>query len=162
MYGKAVHELQIDYLKQFWEAYPDNRKLFRTHFSEAHEILGQLILHIDDDIHDMLDYFYKMGYLDDTMLIVMSDHGAHSVTLKIPLFPDNSRYIENYLPLLIHLTPRDVPKEGLEFLKSNEQSFISSHDVYATLRTIAENKRVESPTARSYPYVIEQIPEEND
>jgi len=157
-----LHEYQIEYVKQFWEAYPENRKFFRTHFSEAHEILGELVLHIDDDIHDMLEYFYQKGYLDDTMIIVLSDHGAHSVTLRMPIFPDNSRYIENYLPLLIHLTPKDIPKESLGFLKSNQQSFISSHDVYSTLRTIAENKRIVSNSAESYPYIIEQIPLNHD
>ena len=41
LYGKNMHEIQLDYLKQFWGAYPNNRKFFRTHFSEGHVFFGK-------------------------------------------------------------------------------------------------------------------------
>ena len=162
LYGKNIHEIQLEYLKQFWASYPENRKFFRTHFSEAHELLGELIKYIDQDIADFLQFFYDSGYLEDTFITIVSDHGAHALTLRFPAFPDNSRYIENYYPLLFHITKNDIPENNLKFLKSNEQSFISSHDFYSTMKSIAENKRSTSLYAESYPYHLEQIPQSND
>jgi hypothetical protein len=156
-YGQPIHKYQIEYAKQFWEAYPENRKIFRTHFSEAHEISGELVMYIDDDIVDMLDYFYTNGYFDDTMLMVMSDHGAHSVTIRVPIIPDNSRYIENYLPLLFHLSPKTIPSRSLDALRGNEQSLISSNDIYATLSYIAKNEKY-----KKFAYVAETIPEDRE
>ena len=159
LYGQSLNDIQIEYLKQFWEAYPDNKKLFRTHFSEAHEGMGELISVIDQDITDMLEYFYTKGYLNDTFVTIVSDHGAHGMTLKIPLIPDNSRDVENYYPLLFHMTKNDIPDSVDIFLKSNEQAFISPHDFYETLNSIAENKRTSNSEANSHVYTQDFIPD---
>lgn len=152
----------MNYLKQFWSAYPDNRKFFRTHFSEAHELTGELIKYVDEDFRNFLQYFKDMGYLEDTFVTIVSDHGAHALTLRFPAFPDNSRYIENYYPILFHVTKKDIPATTAHFLEANEQSFIGSHDFYSSLKTIAENKQSTSDNAESYPYVSEQMPASHD
>lgn len=152
----------MDYLKQFWTAYPENRKFFRTHFSEAHEVVGELVKYMDEDFRDLLQYFYDMGYLEDTFVSIVSDHGAHALTVRFPAFPDNSRYIENYYPILIHLSKDDIPLQSKHFLEANEQSFISSFDFYASIKTIAENKHSSSSEALSYSYINEQIPHSHD
>jgi arylsulfatase A-like enzyme len=157
LYGQGVHQWQMNYATSFWEAYPDVRKLMRTHFSEAHESLGELVQYIDDDMVEFLDNFHKKGYLDDTVLLFMSDHGAHPVTFKIPLVPDNSRSIENYLPMQFVVVPKTLQKEYHGFLKGNQQALISSHDVYATLSYIATNKQ-----ERHYAYIAEKVPESRD
>lgn len=161
-YSKNMHEYQIEYLKQFWAAYPENRKFFRTHFSEAHELTGELIKYADEDIRDLLQYFYEQGYLEDTFVTLLADHGAHALTLRFPAFPDNSRYIENYYPILIHLTKNDIPERSNFFLKENEQSFISSHDVYSGLKSIAENLPSHSKSVESYSYIREKVPSTHD
>lgn len=157
-----MHEIQIDYLTQFWNAYPKNRKFFRTHFSEAHELMGELVKYMDDDLVNFLNYFYNSGYLDDTFLTIVSDHGAHALTLRFPLFPDNSRYIENYYPALFHVTKNDIPPNVAHFLAANEQSFISSHDFYSMLKTFAENKDGTTQSAESYPYLTQPMPKGHD
>jgi arylsulfatase A-like enzyme len=157
-----MHNIQMDYLKQFWEAYPENRKFFRTHFSEAHELTGELVQYMDDDLANLLQYFMDKGYLEDTMITLVSDHGAHALTLRFPAIPDNSRYIENYYPILFHVTKNDIPENSAYFLASNEQSFIGSYDFYANMKTIAENKKAHSEDAVSYPYAFEQIPDSHD
>lgn len=103
-YGQGTQTILIDYLKQFWEAYPDNRKFFRTHFSEGHEGTGELVATIDQDIVDLLQYFYVQNYLADTFVTILSDHGANGVVLRLPFLPDNSRHLENYYPVLFHIT----------------------------------------------------------
>lgn len=124
--------------------------------------MGELVKYIDQDITDLLQFFYDRGYLEDTLITIVSDHGAHALTLRFPAFPDNSRYVENYYPVLFHIVKNDIPDENLKFMRSNEQSFISSFDFYATMKSIAENKRSTSAYVASYPYHMEQIPEAND
>jgi len=141
LYSKNMHEIQIEYLKQFWKKYPENRKFFRTHFSEPHELTGELVRYTDTDIRDMLQLFYDESYLEDTLITLVSDHGAHALTIRFPIFPDNSRYIENYYPILFHIVKNDMPAQSLHFLESNSQSFISTFDVYSTLKNIAVNNR---------------------
>lgn len=162
LYGMDMHNIQIEYLKQFWAAYPDNRKIFRTHFSEAHEVFGDLINYTDEDIRDLLQHFYDMNYLEDTMITIFSDHGAHDLTMRIFLIPDNSRPVENYLPMLFHVVKNDIPDNAKHFLAANEQSFIGSHDVYASIKTIATNTVSRSPNAESYAYIFEAVPEGRD
>lgn len=43
LYGQNLFEIQLEYVKQFWDAYPDVRKVFRTRFNENHEATGELI-----------------------------------------------------------------------------------------------------------------------
>lgn len=157
-----MHNRQFEYVKQFWKAYPENRKFFRTHFSEAHDISGELIQYADEDFRDFLQFFYESNYLEDTFVTILSDHGAHSLTLRLWFFPDNSRYVENHLPLLFHVTKNDIPEASTHFLAEHEQSFIGSHDIYSTLKSIAENKISKSPSAESYAYVFEPIPDHHD
>lgn len=154
LYGMNMHQIQLDYTKQFWQAYPNNRKFFRTHFSEAHELSGELVGYMDEDFRDFLQWFYEHGYLEHTFLTIMSDHGAHSLTLRLPMFPDDSRYIENYYPILFHVTKNDIPDNYAHYLSANEQSFISSHDVYSSLKSIARNEESTSDEAASYPYAM--------
>jgi hypothetical protein len=162
LYGMNLHNIQLDYLKQFWQAYPGNRKFFRTHFSEAHELSGELVKYMDNDIANFLEWFYSMGYLDDTFLTVISDHGAHALTARIPVFPDDSRYLENYFPALFHVTKNDIPRDYENALLANEQAFIGSHDFYSSLRSLAQNEPVRAQQALSYPYFMQEIPSYHD
>jgi hypothetical protein len=140
LYGKNLLQIQFEYLMQFWEAYPDVRKFFRTSSNYAHEFSGELVQYADDDFVEFLQSFYEKGYLNDTQLLLISDHGAHFLTMRVNAFPDDSRRIENALPLLIHLAPKDTPEKYLEILRNNQQLFLNSHDIYATLRSLAEGK----------------------
>ena len=100
----------FDYAKQFWEGYPNNRKLFRSHFSDANENTGELVRYMDDDLLEFLEYFYSHGHLDDTDLIILSGHGSHNRIFKAFWLPDNSRNIENTYPIMINLVKKDIPQ----------------------------------------------------
>jgi len=162
LYGQSLQEIQLEYVRQFWEGYPENRKFFRTHFSNNHEIIGHLVHYMDNDLAMFLEEFYKKGYFKDTIITILSDHGMHLLSLHLPMLPDNSRRLEVYLPVLFHIVPNDIPPYNLEILKSNEQSFISSYDIYTSLNSIANNKIKRSINAKSYSYFSEFIPDNHD
>lgn len=162
MYGKGIEEIELEYLTQFWEKYPDVRKFFRTSFQHAHEPMGDLIKYLDNTFVNFFQSFYDKGYLNDTQVVFVSDHGAHFLTLRTPIFPDDSRVMENALPVLFHLTPRSISEKNLELLRENQQKFTNSHDVYATLKSLAEGKVSSSPYVTDYSYLHESLPKGRD
>ena len=46
MYGQSMYEIQLNYVMQFWDAYSDNRKIFKTRSTESHEATGELVKYI--------------------------------------------------------------------------------------------------------------------
>ena len=130
LYGKSINEIQLEYVKQFWDKYNDTRKAFRTVFNENHEATGELIKYNDNNFVSLLQHFKEKDYLKDTIVLLVSDHGAHFIVARTSFLPDDSRLQENFLALLIILTPKDIPKENLKFLESNQQQFISPQEVY--------------------------------
>ena len=131
-----MHEIELDYINQFWDAYPDNRKAFRTRFLDTHEGTGEVIKYNDDDFVKFFENFKEKGYLYDTVIYFVADHGAHFVVGHLPIIPDDSRFEENYLPLFIALVPSDIPKSNLRYLKQNQQHFTTGVDIYSSLKSI--------------------------
>ena len=158
-YGQNMVNITFEYIKQFWEAYPDNRKFFRTHISDSHEHYGHLVKYMDDQTLDLLQHFEEMGYLKDTIIMFQADHGPHFTTHDFGYLPDNSKNIENVLPNSMVLAPRGLNSDTL---RQNEQAFIDHHDLYATLRTIAEGKTYQSDKVESYAYISEFMPHNRD
>ena len=103
LYGQEMHNIQLNYIKQFWDVYQGNRKAFRSRFNENHEATGELIKYNDNDAVEFLEYFKAKGYLEDTIIYFISDHGQHFIVGHIPFVPDDSRLEENY-QMFLHLT----------------------------------------------------------
>jgi hypothetical protein len=162
MYGKGVFDIQSEILTQFWEEYSDIPKFYRLSSMISHEMLGENIYHFDERFLDLFKTFYKKGYFKDTQLLIVADHGAHDYTVRAAMFPDDSRSLENALPLLINLSPSKFETNNLAYSRNNEQSFITSHDVYATLKSLAFNYKEGSPYMTDYSFIHEDIPEGRD
>jgi hypothetical protein len=162
IYRQSVYEIQAEYMTKFWEAYPDTPKYYRLSSMISHEMLGENIYHFDQRFLDTFKMFYERGYLKNTQVIIMSDHGAHDFTIRTAVFPDDSRSLENALPIMINLSPSNFDSQKLAHSKNNEQSFITSHDVYATLKSLAFNYKEGSPFMTDYSFIHEDIPEGRD
>lgn len=147
---------------QFWDAYGDNRKFFRTHFSDNHEFFGIGAHYLDSDLSNFLQKFEQKGYMEDTIVTIISDHGTHPFSAHFVFLPDNSRGVENYMPVLFNILPKSIGEETKAIVRQNEQSFISSYDIYATLKTVATNAPSTARDAVSYSYFHEVIPSSHD
>ena len=152
----------IDYTEQFWETYVDIPKFMRMSFMSAHELTGESIYHFDDKFLNFLKKFYEKGYLKNTQVMIVSDHGTHDLTSRFVFFPDDSRSIENALALLIHLAPSTTKQDHLEFARRNEQKLVSSHEIYSTLKSLAFGYKEGSPYMEDFSYLHEDIPEGRD
>ena len=137
LYGKEGYEYAMEYSELFWNAYKDNKKFFRLHIYEAHEMTFELIKYADNKIYNFFENFYNKGYFDDTLLIIVSDHGNNFgsyYSLFKAVGEDNN--IEGMLPVLKIVIPNKkiIYESGLyNNLYENQQTFISPYDIYNSI-----------------------------
>ena len=75
MYGHPTSYYMINYAKEFWKKYSDNKKYFRMAFNYGHEKTGNVISYLDEPLYNFLFEFYDKGYFENTALFIVSDHG---------------------------------------------------------------------------------------
>lgn len=137
LYSKPTYEYMFEYLKQFWETYPNEGKMFRLGSMQAHEPTGEVIKYMDDALFKFLDYFEKKGYLNETILIFMSDHGLTQTGISHYIKAQDF-IIEKSLPTLLILLNKSISSYKIlrNNLKNKEQEMISAYDIYNTLTSI--------------------------
>merc|ERR1712032_68076 len=137
-YGKDSGWYQLEYAKQFFDTYKEQNKVYRMIFSDAHEGTLEVVKYLDDMIHDFFEYMLVNGHIENSILLVMSDHG---ISLPGPAFLTKAKdwYSEVYLPSLFFLI--DKKHEDFEqihaTLNSNENKWVTSFDINASLRNFA-------------------------
>ena len=139
LYGKYAFEYMIDYAKQFWKSYPNNKKFFRIHFNEGHEGSMELIKYLSDPIFYFVKYFFDNNLLDDTFIFIVSDHGNHMLGPWAVIRPQDY-LIESTLGTLFFIMPNNqkLYKNGLyDIIKKNQQTFITPYDIHNTLIHLA-------------------------
>ena len=75
LYGKDTYEYVFEYAEQFWTAYKDQPKFFRMGFIDAHESTGEVVKYLDEPLTNFLKNWNEKGFLDNTMIFFVSDHG---------------------------------------------------------------------------------------
>ena len=151
LYGKNGFEYMIDYTKQFWKLYQDNKKFFRIHFNEGHEGSMELVTYLADPLFQFVKYFFDNNLLNDTFMYIVSDHGNHMLGPWAVLRPQDY-IIETTLGTLFFILPNNdkLYKEGLyDIIHENQQIFITPYDIHDTMIHIAYGTDKPSPMAYS-------------
>ena len=151
LYGKYAFEYMIDYTKQFWKLYKDNKKFFRIHFNEGHEGSMELVSYLADPLFQFMKYFFDNNLLNDTFIYIVSDHGNHMLGPWAVLRPQDY-IIETTLGTLFFILPNNdkLYKEGLyDIIHDNQQIFITPYDIHDTMVHIAYGTDKPSPMAYS-------------
>ena len=139
MYGKYAFEYMIDYAKQFWNLYRDNKKFFRIHFNEGHEGTMELVNYLADPLFNFIKYFFDNNLLNDTFVFILSDHGNHLPGPWVIIRPQDY-VIESTLGTLFFIIPNNdkLYKNGLyDIIHKNQQTFITPYDIHDTLIHLA-------------------------
>jgi hypothetical protein len=125
----------LKYIKSFFDAYPTSRKFaFGFHSYLAHAHPNNLCL-AEDDLMWFLREFVDNGYLKDTMLVIMGDHGSRNGEYRESIqgkMEERLPWFSISLPSHFHKTYPDLTAN----LRSNQAIITSSFDVHATLRHI--------------------------
>ena len=151
LYGKSAFEYMIEYTKQFWDLYKDDKKFYRIHFNEGHEGTMELISYLADPLFEFVKYFFDNKLLDDTFLFIVSDHGNHMVGPWAVIRP-NDYIIESTLATLFFIIPNNdkLYKNGMyDFIHENQQIFITPYDIHDTLVHLAYGTDEPDPLAYS-------------
>ena len=133
----------LRYITDFWRVYPRRQKFHfmktygchATYFSESTDPRQHLIhtcASNDQPLAQFLQDSYKDGRFNNTLVLIMSDHGFHYAPNTANDFIMGE--IEHRNPFLSAIVPATLPTT---FLRRNTKRFVTHHDVHATLMGIA-------------------------
>ena len=132
LYGKDSHEHIFEYMKQFLEAYKDQRKYMRLCFTDSHEASGQVVKYLDEPLYNFLNLIFDKYSDNKTAIIFLSDHGLRLPGPGKVLFLEEFEF-EEELPTLFLILPENNNKYDKNIILKNEKRFLSHYDVYHTL-----------------------------
>ena len=127
------------------------------------------LVNFDDDIlHEFLIHIFKNNFLNDGLLIFLSDHG--NVTARmLYIFEDYLK--ERFLPFLYIILQDNKNKTYIQQyanLIKNQQTFIYAYDIYNTLSSIIygnenqnlknKNKYFDTPKSKRGKNILGLIP----
>ena len=79
LYGRDTFEYILEYGEKFWAAYSKEHKFLRLSFQDAHEGTLEVVKYLDVKFAEFLEKFDRKGYLKDTAVFLVSDHGNNMV-----------------------------------------------------------------------------------
>jgi hypothetical protein len=136
--GKKVHERLFEYLKDFWKTHSDYGKMVLSPLQESHEASMDVISTLDPGMSDFLDWLESSNELNNTVVLITSDHGAHMSLYYV--FSEIGK-LEHKLPGMFFIFPKwllDKYPKIRENLKNNEQPLVSHYDTHWALASLTQ------------------------
>ena len=136
---KKPNEVMFKYIEKFVKT-KKNDTFFSFFWATAmtQEFINYPTL-IDDDLSNLLIKIEKEGYLNKTVLLLMSDHGIRYGDFR----KTNQGMIEERQPLLYFILPKwfkQTYPEAYKNLMINRRRLITPFDIYETLQELLEPK----------------------
>ena len=142
LYGKENVEYLFDYAVQFLENYKTNRKFLRISIPNGHEFSGQASKYVDEPLYNFLNYIFQNNLMKNSAVIFSADHG-HSILVLYKFLEALDQQIELHNPLLLFILSDNKKKtyeEQYGNIYQNQQTFITTYDIYHTLKDILYRK----------------------
>ena len=133
LYGHPVSYYMIEYAKQFWEKYKNNKKYFRMAFNYGHEKTGAVISKLDEPLYNFLFEFYDKGYFDNTAIFIVSDHGNQNIGIYDKINKEQFEYEKKMSTFILLLSKNNNIENYRINLLNNQQVFLTPYDVHDTL-----------------------------
>ena len=137
LYGKENFEYIVEYGRQFWNAYKDNKRFLRIVNTYAHEYSGEKSKYTDTILYNFLKDLYDNEQMEKTTLYIAADHGYVGLFGIYKLLHSKDWENEYSLPILIIV---EYDKKNLSYemqyseISKNQQVLVSPFDIYYTLR----------------------------
>ncbi|XP_078350105.1 uncharacterized protein LOC144634923 [Oculina patagonica] len=139
--SQPQHKLQLEYLKSMFRAYPKTPKFGFTFLSSlCHHIT---IMPLGAAAPDFFEFFKSIrdsGFLNDTMFVVMGDHGARTGEFRSTI----QGKLEERLPFLSIALPASFRQKYPQLVKNLEQNtkiIITPLDLHATFMHVLKYPR---------------------
>ena len=138
--GKTTCEIGLEYIMNFYDIYRKVLKFSFTAFSAISHNSMNSVQAGDNDLFDFLQEFKRKGHMDDTILIIFSDHGLRAANFRETI----QGKLEERLPFMSITLPPSLTKnhpEVYEALKHNSDVLTTHFDMHATLKHILNYPR---------------------
>lgn len=146
--GYDTNHYMLEYGKQFWYKYDDNKKYLRLNFQDAHEFSGQVSKYLDEPLYNFLVDLYEKKLLDDTAIFIASDHGnSYFPYLYYHILRSDDATIEVTYGTLFIIVPNyknEENKKLLENINIHQQSLVTPFDIHDTIIHIAYGNNLDS------------------
>ena len=140
LYGHPVSHYMIEYAKQFWIKYGNNKKYFRMAFNYGHEKTGAVISRLDEVLYNFLFEFYDKGYFDNTAVLIVSDHGNQNKGIFNIINKSQFEYERKMGTFFLLLTKNKNIENFKINLENNQQVFLTPYDIHDTMIHIIYGK----------------------
>ena len=144
LYGHPVSYYMIEYAKQFWKKYYNNKKYFRMAFNYGHEKTGAVISKLDEPLYNFLFEFYDKGYFDNTAIFIVSDHGNQNMGIYNKINKEQFEYEKKMSTFLLLLSKNNNIENYKINLLNNQQIFLTPYDIHDTLLHLIYGKNMNS------------------
>ena len=129
------HVNMLNWMKELFHVYPDQPKFsFVFHSEYSHGSTNKLQV-ADEDVLSFLQHMNRGGHLNNTLLILMADHGARFQDLRGTV---QGKYEERMPFMSLRFPPWFQSKfpDAIKNLRTNVNRLSTPFDVHATLRDI--------------------------
>ncbi|KAI6216638.1 hypothetical protein M3Y99_01807400 [Aphelenchoides fujianensis] len=156
IHGQSVVNQHFGFIERFSRVFKDHCHFSVNFFTSTSRELGVE----DEEIRSTLEKFSASGVLNNTVVVVMGDHGNRIGGIQ---FTYTGR-IEERMPLFALYLPPGLAREHPHFLANlryNSNRLTSNYDVYRTLRTIAQlggQPQKEQIHYRGYSLLADRVP----
>ena len=136
LYGKENFDYGLEYGRQFWSKYKDNKRYLRIVNTYAHEYSGEKSKYTDNSLYNFLKDLYDSGQMENTTLYFAADHGYVGLFGIYKIINTNDWHAEYPLPILIII---ECDKKGMSYenqygkIAKNQQNLVTPFDIYYTL-----------------------------
>ncbi|GFT83877.1 uncharacterized protein NPIL_74251 [Nephila pilipes] len=135
--NKPRHAVMLDWLRQFYEVYSDVPKFaFGFHGELSHDDYN-MVGYADSDLEKFLKGLHDDGILNNTLLIMLSDHGHRFSSIR----EMQQGKQEERLPFFAVVVPPWLEKvypTHVKNLRINENRLVTPFDIHSTLLTILD------------------------
>ena len=131
------HMNMLNWIRDLYEMYQKQPKFtFMFHSEYTHDGYSQVNV-LDGDLLKFLKHFESSGYLNNTMLILMADHGARFQQVRHTV---QGKY-EERLPFMAFRLPPWFAKQHPKKMRNlflNSKRLTTPYDIHATFRDILQ------------------------
>ncbi|XP_060807910.1 uncharacterized protein LOC106138239 [Amyelois transitella] len=132
------YKLIMNLTNQFFHL--DGKKFALSFISEISHDDFNLITTSDEDFVDFLDTFRRDGFLNNTLLVVMGDHGSRFAGIRNTY----QGKLEERLPLMSIVLPATL-RHYAATLRHNAQVLTTPHDIHATILDAMGLEKLSNP-----------------
>jgi len=128
LYGHCVSYYMIEYAKQFWQKYENNKKYFNMVFNYGKEYSD-----LDEIIYNFLYEFYDKGWFDNTALFIVSSYGNQDNSILNVISKSQFEYEKKMGNFFFILIKNNEIEKYAKNLLYNQNVFLTPYDIYDTL-----------------------------